>query len=233
VLDGRKVQTPQIISEFKETIDSFCAQFSAIGFQIPGYRGGDVHIFANSTLAQQVSALANLRNYVSIYGGALEEKITPANEARLLWYSLHKWGYRPTSDLFDKIEMGDFIEVYNTDNIQVHRSFNFFQLSSYTLEEIFLTSWADLYERDSRIEKGILRIVHDIFTEKQRGTVYSGLDIHYLREAKSEEKRVYKASHNIFSPLKDFTGRQTAFVVLSKAELGTIEEFNTTRNLDN
>ena len=137
-----------IDKSFCDHIDAFCQSFAELGFNIKGYNNGDVHKFKRLSLSQKISTLRNLKKYISMYSSTLEERIEPENEAQLLWYALAQWKLTPTSDIFTKIKETDYIEVYNTDNLQIHRSFNYFQLSSYSVEDILVYPWTDLYERD-------------------------------------------------------------------------------------
>lgn len=216
-------------SDFFSSIETLRRMFKRYGFEVPGYRAGDIKKFENLSAQQRMDAVNTLKNYVYIYEGAVKEEILPYNEAKFLWYSLRKWQYTPSSDLFDKIEEDDFIEVYNIENIQIHRSFNYFRLSSYSLADIFTKPWTDLYDRDVYLEKQIVGIVEKIFKGEITNTVFSNLDVHYIRESLSNEKRVYKVYHKYFSPLKDANGNQTAFVVLSKAENSNEDEFIASR----
>jgi hypothetical protein len=75
------------------------------------------------------------------------------------------------------------------------------------------------------MEERILKVVQGIFSGEVSSTFFAGISDHYLREAWSCERRVYRVSHDYFSPLYDKSNRPTAFVVLSKARIAYPEEY--------
>lgn len=213
------------IRQYRRLLENFCSGMAEYGYQIRPYRDPLVRGFASLPEDKQISTLLDLNRYTTLYQMAIRQGIRPDNEAQLLWYAIRLHGYRPTRDLLDRVGDDDFIEVYNSDNIQIHRSFNYFRLSSYELDAIFVSKWWELYERDPVMEARILEVVQGIFTGKISGTLFAGISDHYLREAWSAERRVYRVSHDYFSPLFDKSNRPTAFVVLSKARIARPEEY--------
>lgn len=65
-----------------------------------------------------------------------------------LWSFLAENKLKYPIDLFDYITKGDIIEVYDNENKQVFRSYDFFRHCTYSLDELFSTPWPELYYRD-------------------------------------------------------------------------------------
>ncbi len=213
------------LRQYRKLLEGFCSGMAKYGYAIKPYRDPLLSAFASLPDDKQISTLLDLQRYTNLYEMAIRQGIRPDNEAQLLWYGIRLHGYRPTRDLLDQVGDDDYIEVYNSDNIQIHRSFNYFRLSSYELDALFVSKWWELYERDPAMESRIVEVVTGIFTGKINSTHFAGISDHYLREAWSSERRVYRVSHDYFSPLYDKSNRPTAFVVLSKARIARPEEY--------
>ncbi len=105
--------------------------------------------FANLSAEQQQVILTNISSYLQI----LSENISPVKNRReyeieRLKCALRSFNLRlNNNDFFEKIGEEDFIELYNAQNIQIYRSVKFFNLCSYSLLDLSVNSWDELYEK--------------------------------------------------------------------------------------
>ena len=129
---------------------------------------------------------------------------------RLLWSAIQMLGVRPTSDLMDRIRPGDFIEIYDRNNIQVFRDFEFCRLITYTLDQVLTHTWDELYERTADLNAKIFAAVERLFTEAQTITDL-GIPTHVCNERMSGSGRSYEVTMKFFSPL--FEGRELRYLL--------------------
>lgn len=108
---------------------------------------------------------------------ALLDEMASAGEAlndspRLLWRSLRRLGWVPRPDIFDKIEDGDVVELYDSSKIQVFRNLAFFNFTSLTLEEIVSFPLGVMFDIDPNATdfhiKTAERIIRQEITETER-----------------------------------------------------------------
>ena len=106
---------------------------------------------------QKKSVIQSLQTFVTI----CQKSIASGNELKdsrqLLWYAMKELGLTFDSQLFESIKNTDTIEIYNKENIQIFRNFNFYQHSSYSIEDLFCRPWMDLFRRADP-EKALLSL---------------------------------------------------------------------------
>lgn len=78
------------------------------------------------------------------------------DSARLTQIALDSLGLLAPKDFLSYVRRGDVVEIYNQDHIQVFRSFNFFRLCNYNLDDVLLNKWYVLYDRNPLITQAII-----------------------------------------------------------------------------
>ena len=76
--------------------------------------------------------------------------------AALLKIALLELGLGVDSEFFKTLDRSDIIELYDVDHIQIFRSFNFFRICNYSLDEVLAYEWFELYEREELVTHQIL-----------------------------------------------------------------------------
>lgn len=117
------------------------------------------------------------------------------------WWALRNLGYIPPDDLFDKIDASDIIEIYDSNSIQVFRSFELFKHISYSLTEMFSYTWSDLFERDEFVFNRISNTVADVLAGKTKGIIYANFPDHVVKEKFSAKKHWLKMRLKLLSPV--------------------------------
>lgn len=90
---------------------------------------------------QKREILEALRSTLDLYDEMEAYQDSLVDSPKLLWRSLRRFDWHPQSDLFDKIEPDDVIEIYSAGNVQVFRNLNFFRYVSLSLEELCSLYW--------------------------------------------------------------------------------------------
>jgi PAS domain-containing protein len=135
--------------------------------------------------------------------GALEEK-------QLLWSCMTRLGVRPPSDLFERIDPTDYVEIYDAQGIQVFRNFEFCRLITYTLDEILTYGWDELYERSQDLTSTIFGEVARMFGSK--ATVADlAIPTHTCAEKLSGSGRSFEVKMKFFAPL--FKGSDPVYLL--------------------
>lgn len=132
-------------------------------------------------------------------------------EKKLVWRFLSYLKLTATDDLYAKLSNDDFIEIYNTDGVQIYRSFNFFSVCSYTIEEIICVPWFQLYQRKTEITKSYLELMGQLSTpEYQKSCIKVHLPQHDLIEIFSSKQYTVTIEPNFVTALLRIGSHQFA-----------------------
>lgn len=124
----------------------------------------------------QVTDPAKLRGMADILQPTIEllEEITPSeheesyeDEVAALRKALSKFGLRVDNEFWTCLHKGEVIEVYGDNMIQLHRSFNFYNKTSYSLLDLVVHEWFVLWERPEKVLHEILGMTADIINGKR------------------------------------------------------------------
>lgn len=88
---------------------------------------------------------------------------------------------RILEDFWRTLQKDEILEVYDKNMIQIYRNFNFYKYCSYSLLEISVTEWFELWERSEFIMKRIFSEVKPVF-EKVIPVKKYDVPLHLLRE---------------------------------------------------
>ena len=115
----------------------------------------------------QIQINEQFETYVTILTSVMSEPDIEKDidiEKKLVWRFLSYLKLTASDELYAKLSHDDFIEIYNTAGVQIYRSFNFFSVCSYTIEEIICLPWFQLYQRKTDITKAYLDIMSQLDT---------------------------------------------------------------------
>lgn len=109
-----------------------------------------------------------------------------------LWSFLAENKLKYPIDLFDYVTKGDILEVYDNENKQVFRSFDFFRHSTYSLDELFSTPWNELYYRDEIYIHEYMHLLSVLIENKSKDVLLvKTVPPHWVSQLKTNRK----ASH--------------------------------------
>jgi hypothetical protein len=109
-------------------------------------------------------------------------------------------GWTPKSDIFDKIENGDVVEVYSVAMNQVFRNLSFFKYVSLTLEEIVSFPLGVMYEMEPQTLLFYQSVAGRVATNDIRLTEKHPL-APYLVKEKLGEKLIVQITPKWISPV--------------------------------
>lgn len=183
----------------------------------------DIHVkpFGEHSIARYRSMPSNLRNqsirnfktYKTICESVVKDGHSLNNNLQFVWYALKELKLKPSSEFFDKILDTDVIEIYNAEGVQIFRNFRFFEFCGYTLADIFLNPWFDLYYRNEDLTKRIFEQVAQCLTRKEGGLYYPSIEKHEIFEIFSGAPHTVSYSIKHFCAFYGQQGVSPAFAV--------------------
>lgn len=101
----------------------------------------------------------------------------------------------------DCIQSQSLVEFYGLDHRQTFRTFNFFEFTSYTVEDIYCRFWFDLYRRNDEVNKTLFESVGPMFSGESLASVYFDADEHLVEERASLEMLRFWVKPSCVTPL--------------------------------
>jgi len=220
-------------SEFRHIADQICAIADKYQVKIRGYHSSELPHFRALPQARQETVLLRLKAFL----GSMEvtesmgERLD--SQKRALWCGLSALGLVPPSELFSRIDdNSEIIEIYNLEGFQVWRNFNYFDVCSYTLEEIYSIDWNDLYLRSDEKTEECRQKITALLTGQTPDLFDANVENHEITELCSQYRFVVEARHGILCRLKDKGGQLAAWVVVSKGRVLRKVEFHQPPHLE-
>lgn len=125
----------------------------------------------------------------------------PLSDTRMsLWSSLRHYGLIPHSDLMNYITDDMVVELYTAEGNQLYRNMKFLEVCSYTLADVFMHPWYELFERNDEMVSDIDKEVAAILMPGS-STIASTLKPHRIVEAFSEERLEIEMTFKYWSPV--------------------------------
>jgi hypothetical protein len=208
-----------LVSTFKEHLNSFCELAKNWGFQLLPYSERTWKKFGTLSPLVQKNIAEKFITYHQLCESAAAEGIALSDDRALVWHALLALQFRPPSNLMNHIELGDVVEIYNSDQIQVFRNLRFFEFSGYTIGDIFVNTWQDLYIRsESDITATTKHIVQAYETRELVLLETQNQLPQKLEETFSNEGHVFGLKFKVFAPV--FNSKEVCgFLCTSEVEL--------------
>jgi hypothetical protein len=168
-----------------------------------------------ATLTEPLLAVMDRRLSTEI---SILEQILAAGEPatdskRQLWRFLKGNNLTPYSDIFDKIEERDMIQIFSREQLMLFSSTDIYDFISLTLEQLFTMTWYECTVREPAIEQGLAKSAIDMLSGMYPNTVCPGIPAHFVQEVNTEKCFKTQMLVKWISPL--FTdGQVSAFVAI-------------------
>ncbi len=197
-----------MIATFKSLSESICKLVHDEGIVIRPYSNPRLPFFLSLDEAEQKSALANLKAYLDICE-SVKAKGYSLKDTRLLTdEALERLNLSADKKDLNVIKHNHLVEIYNLQHTQIFRSFRFFEVSSYTLEDICCRKWWHLYERSAENESLIQKIVADFLATENKTALKVKMPQHLIREKDTLERLIVRTQLLWIIPL--FRGTELA-----------------------
>ena len=204
--------------EYHYWTQKFSYLVDRLGLQLKSDPDAILPYFRVAPLVERKKFIGKLRFYTQLIASADAENIDIMKDKAFLWKSFSQIGLLPTSDLFAQIHPGDYIEVYDTDGVQLFANFEFLSLISYSFEEILWWSWDQLFQRDPQHTNAIMANFVRCFTNA-KGPFVPDVENHICWETRSENPKRAQVTMKMFAPLFARNKKPMAMLATSQIQL--------------
>ncbi|RYZ92078.1 MAG: hypothetical protein EOP06_05350 [Proteobacteria bacterium] len=208
-------QPDRLFSEYQKLVYSIRSHLTKYGLKKRAFSKNNISRFSELPFQSRYEIVLRLRAYQALCQdgedcgfGALEDP------KALLRFVAFRLRVNTPEDFLAALAPGDIVEIFDFDGEQVYRNINFFEISDYTLDEIFGSSWDLLYERSKSVTKKIFERVE--VAAKTRGCIPFDIPEHYMRERCTEERKIVKVRLKYLASLTR-DGEAVAWIASSEA----------------
>ena len=130
------------------------------------------------------------------------------------------------NDFYDTIEGEDIIEVYDTSFIQVFRNVKFMEVCSYTVIDILMYEWPDLYDRSQKVTEGLLHSIEKTLDPEFSGVMpLDSIAPHLMREKFSYTRQNHFVTFRAICPVYK-NGEKIGIATAAVARMENMEKDN-------
>ncbi len=207
----------ELYFEFKELTERFCKLAAGQGVSVSPYLGEGPGYFAKLSSEQQAATFSNFRRYADICHESVLNGESLVSGTQHLWRMFRRLELRPVSDLLSQIDDTDVIEIYSAHYVQIFRSFSFFLICSYTLDELLCRPFWELFRRDEELYRRMVSVTHRVLLEEIGGVHPWDVEDHTVDEIEGSARFHATVRYKLISPLYDQDGHVAAFVNVFRA----------------
>ncbi|MFM6929166.1 MAG: hypothetical protein ACKOX6_11920 [Bdellovibrio sp.] len=151
---------------FRRHADGITRLIQEDGILFRPYSQPSLPYFSALSEQEQKDVLANITAYNEICHAVFKKNASLKNTQAMIEATLEYYGWTMKPEDFELISEDYLVEIYNQQHTQIFRSFNFFEHSSYTLEDLYCRKWFHLYERDLDKQTIFIEKVHEFQMQK-------------------------------------------------------------------
>jgi hypothetical protein len=185
--------------------------------------------FSELNEAAQRKILANMQTYLRVISQEIELKKDKADKIKVevtrLKKALREFGLKLLNDdILGLIDENDIIEIYNDEGTQLYRNSVFCKTCSYSLLDLAVNSWDELYDKPSTAKDAALSIVSNTLLTATRAVPYNlGSFVQKEKYMYAKNLRTFMLTLKYITPVVEIGTNRRAGVI-STCEASIIAE---------
>jgi len=198
------------IATFRGMLDQLAAWAADEGSLVLPCKSTGPVCFVALASEMQAQIVERTARYLAVCGDVRSAGGSLEDGRRLFWATVRRLGLRPVSDFLAEVQASDVIEIYDRNFVQLFRSFNFFKLSGYTLDEVLCRPSLELFRRDPAQTRALLDAAKALFEAAKPATTRLFGPLYVIEERASRARRRLLVQDKLAAPLFDAEGRVIA-----------------------
>jgi len=177
-------------------------------------------LFSKLDVATRTRVVELLEVSCQIYAAVIAEHQSVTNSASVIWKAFKTLNLIPPGDFLDKITEGDVIQLYTQDGFHLFVNLRFFEVCSYTLEQVYSLPWVQLWNRDPQALTHLQNLIGRALGPDQRHTAVYSEPAHLVRE--TESPLGFELSYRVrgIGPIWERRpNRKVGFVIIERGEI--------------
>lgn len=177
-----------LTNQFRSRSENLCQVLEQEGLLVRPYQLASLPFFQALSIPEQQQAIHLIENYCAVCQSTRQAGASLRDGQAILDQALAHFNMQVDPEVFKFIGKGTVYEFYCVNQTQFFRTANFFEYTSYTIEDLYSRSWMNLYDRDEQITRKIMGYASQILTGAKTGVIRPDLPEHVLSERASLEK---------------------------------------------
>ncbi len=162
-----------------------------IPFEEPG-----LPFYSSLSKDQREAIIEQMKTLLEIAKDLQAHDLKVTEPANLIRTFFKKFNLHAPAWVVDSITKHDIVDVWNLDSRLVIASFNFFNICTYSLEELFCRPWAELFSRDNDIHIQLYQLSRSLLN----GEITQPVDTTYIPQHKVRETYAKEGVYAILQP---------------------------------
>ncbi|HEX7673274.1 MAG TPA: hypothetical protein VF412_03835 [Bdellovibrio sp.] len=187
------------------------------GWAVRPYQSSTLPYFQALSDDLQDGVLKQIQDYLLICKKTMAEGY-PIKDARFLVNkALEHYSMSFHEDVDELIEEGHAVEFYSLNHMQIFRTFNCFEYTSYTIEDMYCRPWYSLYEREDKIAEQLMVLAAPVLRGEYDGIMRLEVPPHFITERASLERLQMLCESVWVAPLHDEKA-QTGYICIQQVK---------------
>lgn len=224
-IDGKKLTFPSsddscLEDKLREILESIASMAQASNISLVAHRPEAFTYYKSLPNLRKQEILRACATYNQICMSTIEDGRPLSDTRALLWSSLKCYGLAPCSDLMDHVDDDLAVELYDIEGRQIFRNFKFMEVCSYTLADVLVYPWWELFRRNDDVMGQVLKEVEAVLSGTIISTLPSGTPSHQTGEIFSTLRHELEMKFRFFSPVFNRATKNTGgFVCASEVQV--------------
>lgn len=191
-----------LTNRFRSWSENLCQILEQEGMLVRPYQLASLPFFQALSVAEQLQALQLIESYYAVCQDTRRRGSSLRGERAILDQALEHFNLQIDPEIFKFIGPRNVFEFYSENQTQFFRTANFFEYTSYTIEDLYSRSWMNLYARDEKIVGKIIEHANHILSGKAQGIIQPDIPEHIIAERASLEKLKLSVLIECLAPLR-------------------------------
>lgn len=127
----------------------------------------------------------------SFIEAAIRAGLKATDELGMLNFALSRLNLLGDSSLMSEIREGDVIDIFNSEYVQIYRSYSYFALCNYSLVELSAYPWYELYERSMNLTRQLIEVADKVLSGQVSRVSFDHLPEYTLRERLTDAQATF------------------------------------------
>lgn len=193
-----------VVRDILVGLDSFKQSLGSLGSHIVLHTPAAIDRLQGKSIEKKRMILKSITEYNALIGAAMAiEPEVLTDESGLLRRVLKELHLVVDEEVYENIEHGDVVEIYNRDFLQIYRSISFMNISGYTLLDLLSHEFYELFERNNSANEHLFAVCQEALESGNLGAIrlLDRIPRHLVREKHSESRGVYQIEFRHAYPL--------------------------------
>lgn len=123
-------------------------------------------------------------------------------------------------DFIDQITEEDIVEIYSPEGVQVFRNLKFYETTAYTLADLLIFEWNELYLRPTKVYEKLAEYVDYCINKAKSNEIINlkHLASHIIKEIKSRPVSLLEVKFGNMAPVTTFGGANAGLICTCRAK---------------